>query len=347
MKKFVTMIVAGALSLALVACGGGDSKKVVLTAGFAKDELFRIEESVCTVPEIMVYLTNIQNQYESVYGKEIWNTKIDGVTLEENVKEMALSKMAQVKAINLLAIDRGVELNEEENAIIENAAAEYYSSLNNAEIEAMGITKDTIVGLYREYAISEKLYQDIIKDINPEISDDEARTITVEHILIKTYDLDSNGNKVEFTEHAKSVAYTRAMEVLDRARAGEDFESLATEYSDDDTITYSFGKGEMDPVFENASFDLGNDEISDIIETEYGFHIVKCISTFNREVTDANKIKIVDERRDEAFGEEYDAYVSTLTKNFNDELWGQISFITDSEVTTSTFFEVFDKYWDE
>lgn len=41
--------------------------------------------------------------------------------------------------------------------------------------------------MYREYALADKVYTFIIKDINPEVSDDEARTITVRQILIMTY----------------------------------------------------------------------------------------------------------------------------------------------------------------
>lgn len=328
--------------------GCGESKepaKVVLTTGFAKDEVFRLENKSCTLPEIMVYLTNIQNQYENVYGSQIWDAKVDGVTLEENVKDMALSKMAQVKAINLLAQSRGISLDEEELKLVSQAADEYYGSLNEAEIAEMGVDKNVIEGLYREYATSEKLYQDIIKDINPEISDDEARTITVEHILIKTYNLDEDGNRENYTEYARSQAFERAKEVHDKALAGEDFDKLISEYNEDSNSQYSFGKGEMDAVFENAAFNLGEGEISDIVQTEYGYHIIKCLSTFNKDVTDANKIKIVSERRDEAFSQEYDRYVATLNKDLNNELWSSVSFIHDPEVSTCDFFEVFDRIW--
>lgn len=349
MKKIAIKVLALSICLTVLlsGCGFGDeTQKVVLTSGFAKDEIFRIETMSCSVPEMMVYLTNIQNQYEEVYGAEIWNTQIDGVSLTDNVKEMVLSKMAQVKSINLLAKERGVELDEAELEQVEAVTDIYYNSLNRIEIEQMGITRDTIRDLYEEYALSQKMYDDIIKDINPEISDDEARTITVEHILIKTYNLDESGKRREYTEYAKEQALATAKLVLDKARAGEDFEVLAEEYSEDDTVKYSFGKGEMDAVFENASFNLGSDEISDIVETEYGYHIIKCISTFNKEVTDENKIKIVDKRRNEAFSAEYDSYVKNLTKNLNNELWDQIAFIKNSEVRTSDFFEVFDNNWD-
>ncbi len=347
-KTGLIVMVMLASALMLGACvETEEAKKVVLTTGFAKNEVFRLENKSCTLPEIMVYLTNIQNQYENVYGSRIWDAKVDGVSMESNVKDMALSMMAQIKAINLLAEQQGISLDENEKKLVAKAAGEYYSELNDAEIAAMGIDESVIEQLYSEYALSQKLYHDIIKDINPEISDDEARTITVEHILIKIYNLDEDGNREGYTEYARSQARDKAEEVLKKAKAGEDFEKLAAEYSEDSVITYSFGKGEMDAVFENAAFNLGEGEISDIVQTEYGYHIIKCISTFNKDVTDANKLKIVSERRDEAFSQEYDEFVKTLNKDLNSELWDSVSFIHDDSVSTCDFFEVFDRIWND
>ncbi|MCH5253302.1 MAG: peptidylprolyl isomerase [Lachnospiraceae bacterium] len=331
----------------LTGCSGNhaDGVKVVLTTGFGKDEIFRIETVSCTLPEIMVYLTNIQNQYESAYGEEIWNIDLGGMTLEENVKDIALAQIAQIKTMNLMARQYQVELAEEEKQQVENAAKAYFDSLSEAEIDAMGVSEDTIDSLYTEYAVAEKVYQYIIKDINPEISDDEARTITVQHILLKTYALDGTGQKIEYTQNAREDAYRQACEVWDKAVAGEDFDELIRHYSEDDKSTYSFGKGEMDPAFEKAAFNLGTGEISDIVESEYGYHIIKCISTFDRSETDSNKVKIVEQRKEEVFGQEYDAFVGTLTRKLNDELWENVHFIHDERVNTSDFFDIYDDYF--
>lgn len=332
----------------LTGCKGGDGigTKVVLTTGFDKDEIFRIETSSCTLPEIMVYMTNIQNRYESVYGTEIWNTNTNGVTLEENVKDIALAQIARIKTMNLMAEKYQVQLDEEEMAKAENAGKAYFDSLSETEIEKMGVSEKTIQSLYTEFALAQKVYQYTIKDINPEISDDEARTITVQHILIKTYALDGTGKKIEYTEKAKQDAYQEACEALELAKDGEDFDELIRKYSEDDKATYSFGKGDMDPAFETAAFNLGTDEISDIVETEYGYHIIKCLTTFDKDETDANKVKIVEQRREEAFEQEYDAYVATLTRNLNEELWDSVGFIHDEDVDTKDFFEVYSEYFE-
>lgn len=348
MRRWKIACLLAAVWLLLGGCGGADGKDmtVVLTTGFRKDEIFRIDSASCSLPEIMIYLTNTQNQYESVYGQRIWETDLDGMTLEQNVKDTVLARMAQVKSMTLLARENGIELSAEEKELAGQAAEEYFASLSEKEAALMGADQDVVRGLYEEYALAQKVYGQIIRDINPEISDDEARIITVQHILFKTYTLDGTGRKVEYTDNAKAAVYERASEVLALANDGQhDFENLIAQYSEDPNAVYSFGKGEMDPDFENAAFNLGNNEISGIVESGFGYHIIKCLSTFEREETDRNKLKIVEQRRQEVFGQEYDAFVESLTRLLNENLWNTVTFIHDPEVTTSDFFDIYNKYF--
>lgn len=321
--------------------------KVVLTTGFEKNEVFRIEDMSCTLPEAMVYLINTKNRYESVYGREIWNVSLDGVTLEENIKETVLAQLAQQKTMNLLARQNGVALSEEEEARVMQAAETYFQSLSEEEKSALQITVKDVEELYREYALARKVYQYIIKDINPEISDDEARTITVQYIYFRTCVLDGTGRKIEYSEEEKQEILRKAEEVRFQLKNEEaDFEELILKYSDSEEGTCSFGKGEKDQAFEDAAFNLETDEISDIVETPDGYYLIKCISTFNRTETDANKVKIVEKRREEVFGQEYEDFVAALTRNLNEDLWQSVSLAGTENITTSDFFDVFDKYFD-
>ena len=86
-------------------------------------------------------------------------------------------------------------------------------------------------------------------------------------------------------------------------------------------------------------------EISGIVTTQSGFNIIKCINTFNREETDSNKIKIVEERKEEVFGQEYDAFITSLTRTLNEDLWKQVKFIENEEVTTKDFFDIYNEYF--
>jgi parvulin-like peptidyl-prolyl isomerase len=73
----------------------------------------------------------------------------------------------------------------------------------------------------------------------------------------------------------------KAEEVLKRARAGEDFVKLAKEFSTEPGAKEKggdlgwFGHGQMVPEFEQAAFAMKPGEISDIVETKFGYHIIK------------------------------------------------------------------------
>jgi len=93
--------------------------------------------------------------------------------------------------------------------------------------------------------------------------------IRASHILFST-----EGQDVE-------AVRAEAEAVLARARAGEDFAALARQYSDDEVSRSMdgdldfFGRGAMVREFEDAAFALQVGEISDLVQTQYGFHIIK------------------------------------------------------------------------
>lgn len=339
------MLTAGSGILGGCRAAGSDQVKVVLTTGFAKDEVFRIEDLSCHLPELMIYLTNTQNQYENVYGPEIWKASAGEVTLEQNVKDTTLARLARIKTMNLLAREHGIALTEQEAGKASEAAAAYMASLNEKEKELLDAGEELLTQLYQEYALANKVYHYIIRDINPEISDDEARTIRIQHILLKTYTMDGNGNRVECTEDSRRDTREAAVKILTKAQQGEDFEALMEKYDNYSCGSLAFGKGEMDPALEEAAFRLGNDECT-MAETPDGFYVIKCISTFDREETDANKIKIMEKRKKEVFEQEYDTFVSNLTRTQNAGLWKEVELIRDDQVTTSAFFEIYDQYFD-
>ncbi len=346
LKKKVAVVFAICLILAMTGCGDNENKKVVLTTGFEKNEVFRIEDVSCMLPEIMVYLTNTQNQYEQVYGEKIWETGVGDITLEENVKDIVLAKIARIKTLNLMAKENDVKLNDAELNKVKVAADEYYDSLSETERKLLNVDKTLITELYKECALADKVCEYILEDINPEVSDDEARTVTVEHIYMKTYMLDGSGAKVAYTDAMKKKVYDEMKDVLEMAQSGEhSFKSLMDEYNEAELNTISFGKGEVDKAFEEAAFNMETNELSGIVEGEDGYYIIKCINTFDREETDANKLKIMEKRKEEAFYQEYETFVASLTRDLNDKLWEDVSFIHDEGLQTSSFFVIYDKYF--
>jgi parvulin-like peptidyl-prolyl isomerase len=115
----------------------------------------------------------------------------------------------------------------------------------------------------------------------------------VRHILLMTID---PATRAPLSQDVIQAKRKQADDVLMKARSGEDFAKLAEQYSDDTTTKAKggdlppFGRGQgMVPEFEAAAFALTNNEISDVIQTEYGYHIIQMIDK-----TPAKKLALTD-----------------------------------------------------
>lgn len=114
----------------------------------------------------------------------------------------------------------------------------------------------------------------------------------VRHILFMTMDPTTREPLAEDAIQAKKK---QADEVLKRARAGEDFSKLAQQYSEDPTTKAKggelppFSHGQMVPEFDEAAFSLTNNQISDVVKTVYGYHIIQMESK-----TPAKKLALTD-----------------------------------------------------
>jgi parvulin-like peptidyl-prolyl isomerase len=97
--------------------------------------------------------------------------------------------------------------------------------------------------------------------------------VRARHILVKA---DKSA-----TEEDRKKAKEKAESIRKRVAAGEDFEKLAAEYSDDNSSKTKggdlgfFPKGRMGADFDKVAFSLKSGELSPVFETPYGFHIVK------------------------------------------------------------------------
>lgn len=98
------------------------------------------------------------------------------------------------------------------------------------------------------------------------------------HILIGTKTPDGK----DMSDADKAEKHKLIESILKRAKAGEDFAALAKEFSEDPGSKnnggeYTFPRGQMVPEFEAAAFALDKGQISDVVTTSYGYHIIKQI----------------------------------------------------------------------
>ena len=323
-KKLAVLLAAAVMAGSFSGCGLMENTEIVFTTGLSGEQLFKIGKSVCTLPEAMIYVMDYQRQYEGVYGVEMWEHDFGGITFENYVKDTIVDQLASMKAITLLAGDYEVSLSSDEEKKVSQAAEDYYGALTEEQIEYMDLELKDVESLYRDHALSGKVYEEITKDVNTEVSDVEARIITVQQF------------RLDSAETAQSVK-----EQLDE---GRDFAAVASSYSLDSQVTYTFGRGEHDAAYEEAAFALENDQVSDVIETEDGYYILKCVNNFDQEATEDNKVTMVEKRRDELFESVYEKLVADTPSQFNSRLWEKVHFADWTGEMPPDFLAIYEEY---
>jgi len=158
---------------------------------------------------------------------------------------------------------------------------------------------------------------------------EQPEAVRAAHILISTRSTDPDAvlsggrpKTTELSDDQKAAKKKLAEDLLKRARAGEDFAKLAKEYSEDPGSKdnggeYTFPRGQMMPEFEAAAFSLNTNQISDIVTTTYGYHIIKLYEKIPAKKMDFDKeaSDIKDYLAQREIQKQFPAYVQGLRKD--------------------------------
>ncbi len=165
----------------------------------------------------------------------------------------------------------------------------------------IGFTEDDIMKLMRNQLISEKVKESVVTGIPT-----SEEQVWARHILVATLE--------------------EALAVKQRLNNGEDFAALAAELSTDTGTKDNggdlgwFGKGTMDPAFEEAVYALQVGEISNPVQTQFGYHIIQLLGKEVRPQS-ASKIQQLEQT---AFTDWLTAQKANLTIEKYDNVWKKI-----------------------
>lgn len=323
--RFVALI--GCIAMLLTGCRIGNTQIVWKNAKInSRKYVFQINDKTCDLKQAKLYLCNYQNLYGHVYGMDLWQYDFGEESLEAYVKDVTIQELVRIAYMNLLAEQMNMSLSAEEETLVTQAAKAYYDSLTEAERTYMDVRQTDIDKAYREYALAKKLYDSLTEGIDEEVSDDEARVIRVQQIYVK--DLE------------------QARVVQEKLAEGNDFTAIAGVYNQAAEMERSVARDELPQEVENIAFNLENDAVSEMIETEDGYYFIKCISKLEEQLTEENKDIIREKRRMAQFDEAYQTYVESADFEMNDELWEEVRIEHSDEITTDSFFQVYTSYFE-
>ncbi len=306
MKRILSVVTIGVMTAATLAgCG---NKGTAGASAASSDAAVTMDQGSISMGEARLYAYVMRNQYEAYYGSSIWDMEVEeGVTLGDSMKDVITDQLVQMIILSSQAEDYGVSLNDEDNQAVEEYVENFKTNIGEDVMEKEGFTEDNIRSVVQKSTLAGKVSQAMFDAEEVELTDEEkadATCIKVQHILISTTDTtkkDDEGNNVDMTDEEKEVYLAeqkeKAEEALARAKNGEDFQALADEYSSENAgFEFSFDKNGYDPVnmssmvepFYTAAWQLGEGEISDLVESQYGYHIIKCVSLNDEEATQAS-----------------------------------------------------------
>jgi peptidyl-prolyl cis-trans isomerase C len=222
---------------------------------------------------------------------EMWKTEVKK-RVSDMVATKLLLKLAEADGYN----PDPVKAEEEFKKITAQVPPEQLAET----LAKQGMTTEAIKGRIAVGLAIQKWIEDKLA-VNVKVSDEDAEkfynenperfkkpeTVRASHILVKFDDLDPEKAKVMTDEQKKSASdelnkqsLKKAQDILAKLKAGEDFAKLAAENSACPSKEKGgdlgvFGKGQMTPSFEKSAFSLKPGEMSDVVETEFGYHIIK------------------------------------------------------------------------
>ena len=327
-KRVILFAVVTVLLLPAFGC----DKSIKITTGLKDDVIFKLSGSQCSLSQIMIVLINEKNTYERDFGQGIWSKNVRDISMEESVKEGIKEQQIYVDAMYMLAKEKNITLSSEEEEKIKAAAGEYFDTLTDAEKTAINVTADDIAEIYRKSLMSQKVYDSIAEKVQYEVSDEEARVMSAMYIFI---------------EGKNENSHMKAAEAYNRIAAGGDFYMVASEYSDDEIIQIELGKDEFVEEIKAAAFELKADQYTNVLETEKGYYIVKCVENYLKDKTESNKALILRSKQNEEFLKTFNPFLEELDLDFNDKVWEKIKLSDYEQCTTMTLFQVYDRYFED
>jgi foldase protein PrsA len=276
--------------------------------------------------DIMVIATTEQNRYEAVCTDRIWQVSLEerGETFDRYLTEQIRCFMDELKVMNLLAEKREIALTAEERAAMAEASQEYFGRLTDADISYMGVTRESVKSLFEDFRLAEKLVDDVTAGLDLEVSDSEAKMISIQQVQCASFQ--------EAQAFAARVAEENA-----------DFEACALE-ADLSLTARRLGHGEETKAFEEAAFALASGQTSGPIESDSSFYVLKCLSDYDEEATDARKKMIFEERKRRAFQAIYDSFRETITLSYPEHVWEELSLGEGNYGAGADFFEIYREY---
>ncbi len=290
MSRRLVALLALAGALLAAACGGSGSGGGETSDGPATTAQEVPENAVAIVAGTPILKTAFDRffaQAETALEAQGSDFPAVGTPEYEQLKQEAVDLLVRRAIFEQEAKARGITVTDEEaSARLDELKQQYYEGDEakfQQELEQFGLSEEDVLADLRTKLLYEKLFADVTKDVT--VTDEEVQTYYDEH-------------EDQFTSPAsREVAHIlvdtkqEADDLRTQLEDGADFAKLAKKHSKDEASAKDGGQltarknGTLVPEFEEAAFALATGELSEPVETQYGWHLIKALTDVTPEST--------------------------------------------------------------
>lgn len=309
------------------------------------ETVLTVNGDAVTADEYSGYMLYNMQYYASMYAQmgltDLWSNedmaKSLGASMPEAAEQQAIYARVVMQKFNELGLKLSYNEQKEMASVRRNSIANTTKDAYLNQIAQFGFSDQT----YQNFMYISQCYQALNdyyfgeNGVNTPSDEDiqkyyEDNYITAKHILITTVD-PASGETKRTDEEAKKEAQS----ILDRINAGEDFDTLMNQYSEDTGLSnnpngYTFTEGQMVTEFYDGAKALAEDEVSELVKSNYGYHIIKRVKlddsqldNFKSDIISAisgSMDELLQQWMDEAQVETTDLYSTITYENVYDYL---------------------------
>jgi len=284
--------------------------------------------------EVLLY-SDVQKQKLSLQSARMWN---DQITEDMILTDMVESEMIVQKAreLNIRVDDRQIKASAEQQ--ITQIQSQFPSTRDfYRELRAAGLTVPELRKHYEDQITNQQLKERLIQsEIRSKINITDSDIYNYFHsdqaqlpLKDESYELAMILRMPRASSQTDRDARNKINDVRNRLQRGEDFARLARQYSEDGSASGGgdlgyFTRGQMIKEFEDVAFSTGINEVSDIVKTQFGYHIIRVTDKTDDQVRASHILILVKETEDDINREK--TFMNTLTERLqNGEDFGELA----------------------
>jgi foldase protein PrsA len=156
-RRRAVLFAALLLVCAVLSAGCG---RIIMTTGYADDQVFQMGGKYTGIGEVRVYLLDqIKNCQALLESGSL--SEAEAADMKESIKNKAISQISRVKALNFMAIADNIMLTDEEEQKAADAAQRYFNAPSAKENAWLLMDAEELTAMFREYALADKVWQSL------------------------------------------------------------------------------------------------------------------------------------------------------------------------------------------